>query len=74
IIESIDNPLKVKTIAAIKYRARAMMGRCQGGFCLPVIVRILEENFGYRPEDYLLYSRRSPLFTGYVRERKNGHD
>ena len=68
VIDAIQNPLKNRTIAGIKYRSRAMMGRCQGGFCLPRIVQILEKEFGYRPEDYLLYSAGSHLFTGRVRE------
>jgi glycerol-3-phosphate dehydrogenase len=68
VLDAIENPLKARTIAGIKYRSRAMMGRCQGGFCLPRIVRILEEDFGYRPEDFLLFSPDSHLFTGRVRE------
>ena len=67
ILDAIQNPLGSKTIAGIKYRARAMMGRCQGGFCLPKIVQILEKEFGYRPEDYLLDSKGSYLFTRNVR-------
>jgi glycerol-3-phosphate dehydrogenase len=68
VLDAIQNPLGVKTIAAIKYRARAMMGRCQGGFCLPRIVQILEKEFGYRPEDFLLFSPDSHLFKGRIRE------
>ncbi len=67
ILDAIQNPLGSKTIAGIKYRSRAMMGRCQAGFCLPRIVRILEKEFGYSPEDYLLKSVDSPLFMGHVR-------
>ena len=67
ILDAIENPLGSKTLAGIKYRARAMMGRCQGGFCMPRIVQILEQDYGYRPEDYRLYSRDSYLFTGRVR-------
>ena len=67
ILEAIENPLGSRTIAGIKYRSRAMMGRCQGGFCMPRIVQILEKDFGYRPEDYRLYSPDSYLFTGHVR-------
>lgn len=67
ILDAIQNPLGALTINGIKYRSRAMMGRCQGGFCLPRIVRILEKEFGYRPEDYLLNGADSPLFVGYVR-------
>lgn len=67
ILDAIQNPLGNKTIHGIKYRARAMMGRCQGGFCLPRIIQILEKEFGYRPEDFFLNSSGSYLFTGYVR-------
>ncbi len=68
VLDAISNPLGVKTINAIKYRSRAMMGRCQGGFCLPRIVQILEKEFGYKPEDYLLNSRNSQLFLGKMRQ------
>lgn len=67
ILEAIENPLGSRTIAGVKYRSRAMMGRCQGGFCMPRIVQILEKDFGYRPEDYRLYRPDSYLFTGHVR-------
>jgi glycerol-3-phosphate dehydrogenase len=68
VLDAIENPLGVKTVNSIKYRSRAMMGRCQGGFCLPRIVQILEREFGYRPEDYLLKNRTSPLFFGKMRQ------
>ena len=67
VLDAIQNPLDNRTINGIKYRSRAMMGRCQGGFCLPRIVEILEKEFGYRPEDYLLKSPTSPIFSGRVR-------
>ena len=67
ILDAIQNPLGNKTIAGIKYRARAMMGRCQGGFCLPRIVEILQKEFGYKPEDFILNRPGSELFSGKVR-------
>ncbi|MFH1079772.1 MAG: NAD(P)/FAD-dependent oxidoreductase [Pseudomonadota bacterium] len=67
ILDAIQNPLGNRTIAGIKYRARAMMGRCQGGFCLPRIVEILKKEFGYKPEDFILDKPGSALFTGRVR-------
>lgn len=67
ILNAVQNPIGNKTIAGIKYRARAMMGRCQGGFCLPRIVEILGKEFGYKPEDFILNRPGSKLFTGRVR-------
>lgn len=69
IMDALTSPVGRRTMAGIKYRARAMMGRCQGGFCLPRIVQILEKEFGYDPEDYLLHGQGSYLFTGRVREK-----
>ncbi|MFN3534407.1 MAG: NAD(P)/FAD-dependent oxidoreductase, partial [Desulfatiglandales bacterium] len=67
LIDAIENPLGVKTLSALRYRARVMMGRCQGGFCLPRIVEILTGDFGLRPEEFILHRRGSHLFTGNVR-------
>jgi glycerol-3-phosphate dehydrogenase len=67
ILDSMNNPLGTRILVGIKNRSRAMMGRCQGGFCMPRIVRILEREFGYSPEDYLLKSPESHLFAGRMR-------
>ena len=69
ILDAIQNPIGNRTILGIKYRARAMMGRCQGGFCLPRIVEILEKEFGYRPDDFILNRPESKLFMGRVRDK-----
>lgn len=72
ILDAINNPLGARTFVSIKYRARAGMGRCQGGFCMPRITRILRDEFGYTPEDFIQKSRTSPLFVGKVREGDKG--
>lgn len=40
---ALNNPLGVATIDGVKRRVRTGMGRCQGGFCMPQIVRIISE-------------------------------
>ena len=67
ILDAIDNPLGARTMVSIKYRARASMGRCQGGFCMPRITRILRDEFGWTPADFLKRSASSPMFAGNVR-------
>ena len=67
IIDAINNPLGVATLAGIKYRARPMMGRCQGGYCLTRIVDILKELKGIEPEQVTLRGSNSTLFTGHVK-------
>lgn len=48
---AIDNPLGVATVDGVKRRVRAGMGRCQGGFCMPQVVRIIAETKGIAYED-----------------------
>lgn len=68
---AIENPLGSWTMMSIKYRARAMMGRCQGGFCVPRIVRMLRDEYGYEPEDYMLRGSGAWMFGGYVHTPKS---
>jgi len=67
IMDAIENPLGVKTLAGIKYRTRAMMGRCQGGYCLTRIVEILTKEYGIPVEEITLRGKDSKLFEGRVK-------
>jgi glycerol-3-phosphate dehydrogenase len=67
IMDAIENPLGVKTLAGIKYRARAMMGRCQGGYCLTRIVEILSKEYKIPVEEITLRGKKSRLFEGRVK-------
>ena len=64
--DAIENSLGAKSLVSIKYRARNGMGRCQGGFCTPRIVRMLRDEYGFRPQDYTLREAGSSLFCGKV--------
>jgi glycerol-3-phosphate dehydrogenase len=64
VLDALNNPISEKTISAVKYRTRAGMGRCQGGFCLSKIVEILKEEYGLSPEEIKLKNLYSPLFIG----------
>jgi len=55
------------TFAGIKYRTRAMMGRCQGGFCLQRLTEILRESFGIATDEQTLKGPGTELFTGLLR-------
>ena len=75
ILRAIHNPLGVHTMTGIKYRTRAMMGRCQGGYCQMRIVRMLEEECALKPQE-INYSREgSPVLFGEVlKEARHGKD
>lgn len=67
ILQAINNPLGVETVTGIKYRTRAMMGRCQGGYCQTRIAQLIKEEKN-KTEEEILYSRKnSNMFVGKVR-------
>lgn len=73
IIDAINNPLGAKTLISIKYRARATMGRCRRAASACRASRASSrDEFGWKPEDFLLRSVRSPLYAGHVQENKGG--
>ncbi|MBU5227284.1 NAD(P)/FAD-dependent oxidoreductase [Clostridium senegalense] len=67
IMQAVKNPLGVETVTGIKYRTRAMMGRCQGGYCQTRIAEIImrEKN---KNVDEVTYSRdNGQMFLRKVR-------
>ncbi|UCG68932.1 MAG: NAD(P)/FAD-dependent oxidoreductase [Thermoplasmata archaeon] len=73
VIDAIENPLEVRTLSGIKYRCRATMGRCQGGFCRARIVKIMEEQFGEDVKDITQRGPGSFLFVGRTKDLRK-HD
>ena len=67
VINALSNPLEAKTLSSVKYRCRAGMGRCQGGFCTQHIIRIMEEEFNMDRTKIKLKSKKSNLFIGKTR-------
>lgn len=43
ILDALKSPIPVPTIDGIKKRVRPGMGRCQGGFCMPLVTKIISE-------------------------------
>ena len=65
VLDALNNPLGARTLNSIKYRTRAMMGRCQGGYCLSRLIDILMQGFGLRLDEIRLARKKSSLFTSY---------
>ena len=66
--DAIENPLGARSLISIKYRARNGMGRCQGGFCTPRVIRLLREEYGYDIQDFILNKADKKMFAQAVRE------
>lgn len=49
IVAAIHRPIGAKTLDGVKFRTRAGMGRCQGGFCEPRVIEILAREISVRP-------------------------
>ena len=64
---AIENPLGARSISAIKYRAWATTGRCNGGYCLTRIVDMLVREYGMKPEEITYRGKGGELFSGEVK-------
>ena len=62
---ALENPLGARTLSAVKKRTRAMMGRCQSGFCLPKLLEIMTEEYGMDPASVVLNAPDSNMVVGY---------
>jgi len=68
IIDALNNPLGARSINSIKMRCRASMGRCQGSFCLPKIVEIMENEFNLGVNEINLFGEGSEMFVGRTKD------
>lgn len=64
IVEAIHRPVGARTLDAIKMRVRAQMGRCQGGFCTPKLMKILARELKVPVEEITLKGEGSRLLFG----------
>lgn len=70
IIEVLRSPLKPKTIDAVKRRARAGMGRCQGGFCTMKICELISKEFNIPMEKVLKEYAYSNICSSDIKQTK----
>lgn len=61
-----------RTVDGVKFRTRAGMGRCQGGFCTPHIVRILARELGVTPLEITKRGNDSQLLVAEAKEFLKG--
>ncbi|HHV94782.1 MAG TPA: NAD(P)/FAD-dependent oxidoreductase [Firmicutes bacterium] len=52
-----------RTVDGVKFLTRAGMGRCQGGFCTPYVVRILARELGVSPLEITKRGRNTELLA-----------
>jgi glycerol-3-phosphate dehydrogenase len=70
IIDAIRSPVPATTVDGIKRRVRAGMGRCQGGFCLPSVIRIMHEELGQSMCEITKKGHGSNILTEETKQKK----
>ena len=66
IIDAIRRPVGATTVDGIKFRCRAGMGRCQGGFCLPRVMEILSRELNIPYEEVTKRGKSSQYLVNKV--------
>ena len=64
IVEAIHTNPKATDVDGVKRRTRSGMGRCQGGFCSPIVVDILARENGCAFEDVTKFGKGSVINYG----------
>ncbi len=59
--DAMNRGIPVETLDAIKRRTRAGMGFCQGQFCKPRVLEVMEDEMGKKPIDDMYDSERKGL-------------
>jgi len=67
----LNSPLKPRTVDAVKRRIRTTMGRCQGSFCLPKIIKIISTVCDIPKEEVSLCGEGSEFIVGDIKQ--NGY-
>ena len=68
ILDSLSRSCPPHSIKGVKKRTRAGFGRCQGGFCQPLVVALLAKQYGISENDVLYDS----LETSILKEETKG--
>lgn len=70
ILDALHSPIPVPTVDAVKRRCRPGMGRCQGGFCMPLVSEIISREFNLDMKDVMKSTDSSPISFGKTKEAK----
>ena len=72
ILDALKSPICVPTVDGIKKRIRPGMGRCQGGFCSPLVTKIIAEFLGVPLSEVRKSSEESVITYGETKVNEGG--
>jgi glycerol-3-phosphate dehydrogenase len=64
ILDALRRPVPCDTLDGVKRRVRPGAGRCLGGFCGPLVLRLIAREKGIAPEQVLKSGPGSPVLCG----------
>lgn len=67
IVEAIKKSFASISLDSVKRRCRPGMGRCQGGFCSPKVMEIIERECGVAKDEILLDKKGTWILSGKVK-------
>lgn len=68
VLDALHRSVPCDTVDGVKRRVRPGMGRCQGGFCGPLVLRIIAEDKGLPVEEVEKSGLGSELLFGGIKE------
>lgn len=68
VLDALHRSVPCDTVDGVKRRVRPGMGRCQGGFCGPLVLRIIAEDKGKSLEEVEKSGIGSELLFGGIKE------
>jgi len=68
IIDAIHAPVGATTVDGVKFRCRAGMGRCQGGFCRPRVMQILSRELNIPMEEITKRGEDTNIVVGKTKD------
>lgn len=72
ILDALRAPICVPTLDGVKKRVRPGMGRCQGGFCSPLVTKIIADFLGTELSDVRKSSAASVICFGNTKVDEGG--
>lgn len=67
ILEVLGGPIRPLTVEGVKRRIRPTMGRCQGSFCLPVMIKLMSKYYKVDAKDIIDRGNAS-IVVGDIKE------
>ncbi len=71
ILDALSSPIPIYTLDGIKRRVRPGMGRCQGGFCSPIVAQLIAQKSGCELTDITKKGTGSQLLVSTTRKGEN---